>query len=254
MAHTFRVQSGRQTSANNPYQSFISTDVNDTVMVLLIKTVGSTDRAGGAPTYQRVGTPASSAQSFIQANTTQKAAASPEASAELWYLLNPMTAEAGQVIFTIPNTGAATLYFTLVALQAQAGMISEFDGANGSNGTSANPTTGAVVTTGIGGSAGVAVVVSGATDFDPATPSHTGFGTGTGTPLGTFDDGAHGGGQQYAIQTSPGSITMSWTFATSDDWGAVAAYFKEVVDPSNVPENYKFVKAPDGISTSERIR
>ena len=101
------------------------------------------------------------------------------------------------------------------------------------------------------GDIGFAVCASGLTDFDPATPSHTGFGTGTGTPLGTFDDGAHGGGQQYALQATAGSITMGWTVG-SDDWGCIAAFFREV--PTHRINNLMSVKVNSGMAVSERVR
>src|SRR5438477_6834894 len=113
-----------------------TTQAGDTVMVLLIKTVGATNRAGGPPTFGGI--------PFTQANSTQKAAASPEASAELWYLLNPPI---GTFLCNVPNTGAATLFITTEAGQAQAGMTSALDGASGGNNTSTNPTPGAIVTT-----------------------------------------------------------------------------------------------------------
>lgn len=244
MAHTFGTASTRTSSAGNPITTAGFTLENtDTVLVLLLKINGATDRAGGAPTINNV--------AFTQANTTQKAATSPEASCELWYLLNPHKLfPPGSYTITIPNTGGLTIFYTLATGRASPGGSSAFDGANGSNNTTANPSAGAVVTT-EDGDIGFSVCASGLTDFDPATPSHTGFGTGTGTPLGTFDDGAHGGGQQYALQATKGSITMGWTVG-SDDWGCVAAFFKEVPPPRL--NKFHSVRVGDGMGTSERAR
>lgn len=240
MAHTFGTASTRTSLATNPITTAAFTILaGDTVVALLLKVNGATVRAGGAPVF--------AGRTMIQANTTQLAVTTPEASCELWYLLDPVV---GSWTATIPNTGSLTVFHTFITGRAGPGRISVFDGANGGNGTSANPTAGAVVTT-ANGDIGFAVCASGLTDFDPAVPSHTGFGTGTGTPLGTFDDGAHGGGQQYALQANAGSITMLWTVG-SDDWGCVAAFFSE--SPAISLNNYLHVKAGSGISVTERIR
>ena len=65
--------------------------------------------------------------------------------------------------------------------------------------------------------------------------------------------GADGGGEQYILQAlGQTAVTLGWTFGTSDDWGAVAVFFKEI--PPQKLENYQSIKAPDGISVGERIR
>ena len=190
----------------------------------MLKTTAATDRAGGAPTFAGL--------TMTQAGTTQKAAASPEAGAELWYLLNPPI---GSWTATIPNTGALTIFYTLATGKAKAGGQSAFDGANGGNGTSTNPTPGAVVTT-EDGDIGFAVVATGAQTWAPSAQ--------VGTIIANTDDGATGGGEQYHLQSAKGSATLSWTFGTSDDWGAVVAYFKEV-PPKNL-ENYMRFRSNGG--------
>lgn len=246
MAHSLGSTSARTSSSGNPITTAgFTLDQVDTVLALLLKVNGGTPRAGGAPSVNGV--------VFTQANSTQLAATNPEASCELWYLLNPCCLFIpGSYALTIPNTGGLTVFYTMITGRAAAGGRSDFDGANGGNNTSANPSAGAVVTT-TDGDFGVAVCCSGLTDFDPATPSHTGFGTGTGTPLGTFDDGAHGGGQQYTLQATLGSITMGWTVG-SDDWGCVAAFFREI--PPVSFNNYQSVKArsSSGMFVTEHFR
>jgi hypothetical protein len=239
VAHTFGTASTRTSAATNPIAAAAFTvDDLDTVVVLFLKVNGGTDRTGGAPTF--------AGQTMTQASTTQKAASSPEASCELWYLLNPLQ---GSWVCSIPNAGELTVFYTLATGRAKAGGHSALDVVAGTNGTSTNPSAGAATTT-QDGDIGFAVCCSGLTDFDPATPSHTGFGTGTGTPLGTFDDGAHGGGQQYALQASAGAITMGWTVG-SDDWGCVAVFFKEVL-PTVVQNRMRF-KAGQGMSITENV-
>lgn len=233
MAHTYRLVNARTSSTGNPITASITVNPGDTVLVVMLKVNGGTDRAGGALTFAGF--------TLTQANSTQKAAASPETSTELWYLVKPIV---GTFTLTIPNTGGLTVFYVCAAGVAQAGMTSAFDGANGGNGTSTNPTPGAVVTT-KDGAIGFATVASGGQTWSPSAQ--------VGTAIQNTDDGAHGGGTQYLLQGSAGSSTLSWTFGTSDDWGAVAAFFIEV--PKNaLPNNYQFVKVGDGMSTGERIR
>lgn len=248
MAHVFGTASTRTSSTGNPIVTAAFTiDKLDTVLALSLKVNGATDRAGGAPTF--------GGYTMVQANATQKAASSPEAGCELWYLTAKQCGGRNLPIgtaftCTIPNTGGLTVFYTLATGRAKAGGQSAIDVAGGANGTSANPAPGSLTTT-EDGDIGFAVCASGLTNFDPATPAGTGFGTGTGTPLGTFDDGAHGGGQQYHLQSAKGAFDLGWTVG-SDDWGAVAAYFKEV--PPHAFNNYFGFQAGSGISVTEKIR
>lgn len=240
MAHTLGSTSTRTSGATSPITTAaFATVKEDTVLILFLKVNGGTDRTGGAPTF--------AGRTMTQASTTQKAASSPEASCELWYLLRPPIGTS--YVCVIPNAGSLTVFYTIATGRAAPGGSSAFDGAAGANGTSTNPSAGAVITT-ADGAIGFAVCASGLQDFDPSTPSHTGFGTGTGTPLGTFDDGPHGGGQQYALQATLGTITLGWT-ASSDDWGCVAAFFKEV--PPVRFEDYRGFQAGQGISVGEKV-
>lgn len=192
----------------------------------MLKTVGATDRAGGLPAFAGL--------AMTQAATTQKAAASPEAGCELWYLLNPPV---GIWTATIPNTGSLTIFYTLATGKAKPGGKSAFDGAAGANNTAANPAPGSI-TTSQDGDIGFAVTAGGWQTWAPSARA--------GTQIADTDDGAHGGGEQYHLQATAGAIDLGWTFGTSDDWGAVAVYFKEV--PPNALENYKTVKAESGLS------
>jgi hypothetical protein len=198
----------------------------------MIKTVGGTDRAGGSPTL--------GPYTFTQRSTTQKAVTSPEAGCELWDVLNPLP---GTYTLTIPNTGAASLRYTVGIGRAAAGGRSQFMGANGGNATSTNPTPGAV-TVNAAGAIGFAVNANGATTWSPSAQ--------VGTAIANTDDGAHGGGEQYILNPAIGSHTLSWTFGTSDDWGAVSAYYGET--PPRVINNFMAFNAPTGISVGERWR
>ena len=228
MAFTYALGRVRTSSAGNPITFSYTVAAGDSVIGLLLKTSAATDRAGGAPTW--------GAETFTQAATTQKAAASPEAGCEAWYLLNP---EPSTQTLTIPNTGALTILATVVIGRAQAGFTAGFDGASGANATGTNPSPGAVTVTAAGG-IGFAITAGGWQTWAPSAQ--------VGTIIANTDDGAHGGGEQYILNPTVGSHTLSWTFATSEDYGAVSMYFKEVPPLSNSFENYhNFSCVSDGV-------
>jgi hypothetical protein len=232
MSYTYALGKARTSSAASPTTTSYTVAPGDTLLVLMIKTTGATVRAGGAPSLGGV--------TFVQANATQKAATTPEASAELWYLLNPTP---GTSTLTVPNTGAATLKYTVGVGRATPGGRSTFLGANGGNGTSTNPTPGAIPV-GDPSSIAFAINANGATTWAPSAQA--------GTVIANTDDGADGGGEQYRINAPTGALTLNWTFATSDDWGAVAALFGEVA-PHRF-QNYLATDAGTGISVTEKIR
>lgn len=239
MALTFSGGLGSNTASTNPVSAFWGTSQPVSVLIVCLKTLGATNRAGGAPNYMGV--------DLIQANTTQKAAASPESSAEIWYMTNPPHSPAADPNIIIPNTGLAAVHYDIIGAKAQLGMTAAFEAAGGSNGTSVNPTTGAIVTT-KDGCFGVGLVVSGAQTWAPSAT--------TGTILTNVDDGSDGYGEAYTEQVSAGSFTFTWTFATSEDWGAVGVFFKEVADPDVQLNNYQSVSSVSAgvISTVGGIR
>lgn len=231
MAHTYALGQARASSAGNPITFSLQVLKGVTVLALLLKVNGATNRAGGAPTWGEF--------TLEQADTVQKAATSPEASAELWYLLNP---PAATKTLTIPNTGALTVFYSVATGAAKAGGRSALDGAIGANGTSTNPAPGAIVTTDDGDIV-FAVVATGAQTWAPSAQA--------GTIIANTDDGVHGGGEQYLLQTTKGSINLGWTFGTSDDWGAVAAAFKEI-PPHAVNEYFgRGVRADGDLSVAK---
>ena len=212
MAHTRANALARAVSTGNPITVSLPVAAGVTVIAILIKVESATLRAGGAPTWGEF--------TFTQANSAQQAAASPEVSAELWYLLNP---PAATKTLTIPNTGALSIRYTVETGSAKAGSKSAFDGAAGANNTSTNPAPGAIVTT-EDGDVLFAIVATGAQTWAPSAQA--------GTAIANTDDGAHGSGEQFNLQATKGSLNLNWTFGTSDDWGAVAAAFKEVGTPN----------------------
>ena len=230
MAHTYSLGRARSSSAGNPITFSYTVAAGDTVICLLLNVASGTSRAGGSPTW--------GSYTFTQRSSTQKAAASPEASAELWDVLNPFP---GTATLTIPNTGALTIKYTVVIGRAAGGGYSAFDVASGGNNTSTNPTPGAATVT-TAGDIGFAVIAGGAQTWAPSAQ--------VGTIIANTDDGATGGGEQYILNPALGPHTLSWTFGTSDDWGAVSAYYKET-PPRNL-NVFKSVRAANGISVGER--
>jgi hypothetical protein len=194
----------------------------------MLKIVGGTDRAGGKPTFGPL--------EMVQVSTAQKAAASPEAGCELWYLVQPPI---GSFAFTIPNTGGLTIFYTPATGKAKPGGKSAFDVGSGANNTSTNPAPGSVTTT-EDGDIGFAVVATGAQTWAPSARA--------GTQIADTDDGAHGGGEQYHLQSTKGAINLGWTFATSEDWGAICAYFKEV--PAHALNDFFRVRGNGGVSVT----
>jgi hypothetical protein len=228
MAATRAAGVARTSSAGNPITQAIAVAKGDSALVLLLKTDAATDRAGGAPTL-------SSGQTFAQASTTQKAAASPEAGAEVWYLLDPLV---GSWNITIPNTGALTLKYTVEVGRATPGGRLQFGAASGSNATATNPTPGNITVTEAGGVAW-AIVASGAQTWAPSARG--------GTQIADTDDGAHGGGEQFSLPAI-GTLTLNWTFGTSEDYGAVAVWLRDV--PPSAVQNRKGI----GVSVDGALR
>ena len=239
MAHTYGgVLVARASSASSPITvASVAISSLDTVVVLMLKTVGASDRTGGSPDINSI--------TLTQANSTQKAATTPEASCELWYLLNQsgrLPRLNGTYTLTIPNTGTATVFYTLVSGRAAAGGWSTFRGANGGNNTSTNPTPGTV--TCYTGDIAFAITAGGWQTWNPSAQA--------GTAISNDDDGAHGAGTQYNILGSNTALDLNWTFGTSDDWGAVSAAFGET--PPNTLNNYQSVRVGSGLSTGDRVR
>lgn len=228
MAHTIGTIGARASSTGNPITVSQTILPGETVLCVMLHVVGGTNRAGGALTI--------GSETLTQADSTRKAVTSPEGSTELWYCLNCFP---GTWTLTIPNTGALTIRYQVALARAIGGGRSFFREANGGNGTSTNPTPGALANA-RAGDVVFATVFSGATTWAPSAQA--------GTVIQNTDDGAFGGGTQYSLRGADGSFTASWTFGTSDDWGAVAACFGEY-DPVRLT-NYHAVMVGDGMSTA----
>jgi hypothetical protein len=224
MAFTYRLGRVRTSSAGNPITFTYEVLPGVSVLALLMKVAGATNRAGGSPTL--------GSTAFTVRAGVVKAAASPETSVEYWDVLNPVP---GDYTITVPNTGALTIFITMVEARGGTGVLRQ---VSSSNGTSTNPTPGSVTMQDPG--IVFAIVGSGAQTWNPSAQ--------VGTIIANTDDGTHGGGEQYLLTEVPGGVTLSWTFGTSEDWGAIAVGYTEL--PVNQLENYKAIK---GVGMSRGI-
>lgn len=221
MSHTRSNLVARTSSAGNPVTFNVTPGITDTVIVLLMNVIGGTVRAGGAPTFD--GMP------MRQADTQRIDVTSPEASCEIWYLdaRHGLPLPVRSYSISIPNTGAQTIKYTVEAGQADGAKASGvptgaktlFQNASGANATGTNPTPG-TLTIFEPGMIAWAIVASGADTWAPSAQG--------GTVIANTDDGTTGGGEQYSVSPAIGTLTLNWTFATSEDYGAIAALFKEV--------------------------
>lgn len=233
MAHTRSNKVARTSSTANPITQSVTLTNNDTVVVVLINVVGNVVRAGGTPSFGGI--------PMRQASTQQIAATTPEASAEIWYLdqRDGLPWPPGSYTLSIPNTGTLSTRYTVEAGQAAGGGRSALEAANGANATGTNPSPGAITITQAGDIAW-SIIAGGAQTWSPSAQA--------GTIIANTDDGSTGGGEQYILNPSIGSLTLNWTFNTSEDYGAVVVAFKEV--PPRSFNNYIRVQAGNGISVA----
>ncbi len=204
MAHTFDTKL-RFTGATGPLASNYTCAVGVTVLVVSVVTAGSTNRAGGNPTFNGIG--------MLQADQLRKYTTAPETSCELFYMLNPPTGAAHSI--SVPNTGTRTLYVVALSYIAQNGYTSVLDEQNGGTGATLNPSVS--VTTTVNGDVIVGVMGHGLTSIPTGR---------SGIILYETDNGQHTDNAQYQLQSTYGTWATSWTVA-ADDWCICVAAFKE---------------------------
>ncbi len=216
MAHTFgtsvRIPS-TSTSTDNPVSGSYTSPSGATVLCVMLKYAGSTARAGGSPTYNSV--------ALTQADSQRYGSTGPEASCEIWYLLAPPI---GAYTVSVPNTDGLAMWVVAATGKAGTGYGSALDTSNGAGAVGTNPT--ASVTTAGDGDIIFGVVANGSQKWEPTAW--------TGTQLYDTDDGAHGGGAQYYLQTTHGAFAVTWTYGTSEDYGVCVAAFKEYLPSVSV--------------------
>src|SRR3990167_851680 len=155
MAHTFDTKvkipaAANATTAANPSTGTFTCGVDTTLLTLGLIHATATDRGGGAPTYNNI--------AMTKADINRSAPVSPEAEAELWYLLDPPTNQ--PLLISVPNSGGLAMAIFVSSYKAQAGYTSVLDVAAGTGSTSANPSVRLVTTA--NGDAIIGVVAHGA--------------------------------------------------------------------------------------------
>lgn len=218
MAHIFDTNL-RFTGATNPLTSNYTAGSGATILVIGIVTAGSSQRSGGAPTFN--------GNSLTQADQTRQHGTNPEISCELWYLLEPENGTAHQV--SIPNPTSLTLHIQVSTYSAAGGFTSDLDVEGGSSGTSASPS---VSLTPTEDGAVIVGVFGDGEDFAPTDQ--------TGTELNTTDDGLYSDSNQFTLQVTAAAIGTGWTTQTygsgvygggvyngDDDWCLSVVAFKE---------------------------
>ena len=218
MAHTADTNL-RFTGNSNPLTSAYTCGANAKLLVLGIVIGGSVQRGGGMPTYNGV--------ELTQADETRQYAVNPEASCELWYLLEPTTGSAVQI--SIPNPTSLTLHVQASSYNVTPGFTSALDVEDGNTGLSASPSVSVTPTE--DGDVIVGVLGCGQ-DYAPPARS--------GTELNTTDNGSYSDSNQYTLQATAAAIATSWTtgvygggvygrglYGGADDWCMSVAAFKQ---------------------------
>jgi len=206
MAHTFdtSVQLTGQT-ATSISQSY-TLGAGATVLVLGLGIITTTARGGGSPTFSGI--------AMTQAGTTQISGGGV-VQTELWYLLNPPTGAAANIV--VPNTGGLNITLVASSYKAAPGLVSILDVAaqavNAGAG-STNPTVSISPT--VGGCAVVSIV------FDNGGTLTAGK---TNIFSGTVSGNSYG--SEYTLPAAAGAQTMNWTNATSARWTTNAVAFRE---------------------------
>ncbi len=234
MAHTFgnslrEPATLTSTSTTNPLAFNFTCVAGSTVLVLMLSYAGNTARSGGPPTYNGV--------ELTQADTNRGVT---EASSEIWYLLAPPTGSALSI--SIPNSGGLAMGAVVATANAQSGYRSIYDNVGQTATTGSGPS---VTVASTAGGVIFAVVSSGDNGFNPTAR--------TGTNLYQGDAGAWGYGTQYLLETTTGSRAMSWTEATSDDYGAIAVSFKEELIVAVTHEGVSALNATSSLITAGSV-
>jgi hypothetical protein len=198
MAFTFDTNL-RFTGSSNPLTSNYTCGSGSTILVLSIVVAGSTNRTGGAPTYNGI---------EMHRVDTQTAT---ETNCEMWYCDYMTTGSAKKI--SIPNAGTLNLYVQASTYKGEGKAL--ITGFSATQNTGANPSVS--VTTVRDGSVIVAVLGDGYS----SAPSGR-----TGTSLNETDNGDFSDNNQYYLQASAGSWTAGWT-VSSDDYCIIAVKIED---------------------------
>lgn len=201
--HTFDTKSVFN-GISDPLTSSYTCGVGATVFVLGIVTE-STNRAGGAPTYD--------------GNTLLQVPSSPQNSAtvdaELWYMFDPPTGSAKQI--SIPNSGTIGVR----------GIASSWISSTGASALDIDA--GGTGSTAIASQA-ITPTVDGAAVIDICGTQHNDVPSANSqTILFSVDSFSVSHNAQYNLQEVAAELTFSWTQDGADDWAIVVAAFKPVI-------------------------
>lgn len=205
MAHTFDTSAQLAAQTGTSITLSYTPGAGSTVLVLGLALTTTAARTGGAPTFAGI--------AMTQAGTTQATGAGVAAT-ELWYLINPPTGAAANIV--VPNNAALNITLVAATYKAAPGLTSVLDAAVGAvnaGSASTNPTLS--ITPTVSGCAVVSIVMAGGGTL---TAGQTLLFT------GSVSTDRYGG--QYALPAA-GAINMNWTNATSTRWAMNAASFRE---------------------------
>ena len=193
------------TTTSDPITGSFACGANAKALVVMIFYAASTQRTGGTPTYNG-----------LELTQVESLAGVTEASCEMWYLLDPPTGAPYDVVVQNDNTRTAWVHY--ISINAASGKTCAVDDTGINETTAAYPNV-TVITT-VSDAFTVACVATGDNSFAPSATR--------GTVIYTDDPAAYGGGSQYLSGSASGSLVMTWTDSTSDDYGAIGVAFKEV--------------------------
>lgn len=207
MAHTLDTSLSLSNQTGTSVSLSYTPGAGTTVLVVGISITTTAARTGGAPTFSGI--------ALTQSGTTQ-ISGSNAASTELWYLINPPTGAASNIV--VPNTGGLSVTLLASSFKAAPGLTSILDtsaqATNAGNG-STNPTV--TISPSVSGCAVVSVVMC----------SGGALTTGQ-TLLSTGSVGSDVFGSEYALPANGGAINMNWTNNTSTRWTTNAVAFREI--------------------------
>jgi len=149
----------------------------------------------------------------VAMTAVSRQAAATEVTAELWYLINPLTGAAYNI--SIPNDNSSNIR-VIASSYISSGDVS-LDVSSAEKGTTANPSRS--VTTTVDGDAIVDIMAS---SLDTAETGNNR------TLLYSNDEGNWNSASQYALQATLGAITFTHTIAAAN-WGHIVAAFKETI-------------------------
>ena len=186
------------------------------LLVMGLATETTTLRIGGAPTYNSV----------AMAQVQTAIVGSAECTAEMWYLANPSTASAYNVI--VPNTGSGLTRMVVSNYTSTEPVYLNLSTSN--NVSMVNPTLQ------LGGVPNQSMVVDILGDGRlNAASANTG-----GTVILTVDEGVWNDAAQYKITTADGTTIFTWVVA-SDDVAHIMASFSTAITLTSPVSRYFFM-------------